>query len=98
MPIRSTARRLWFGLSTLLGRRSGFFIPYRHAHRLSLSGGRPAYAAIEKLFETNAGTFAAQLKALDEFAEALRAIGPLSAPAPRWDQDWFPRLDAAMAY
>jgi len=98
MPVRGTARRLWLGLSTLLGRRRGFFIPYRYAHRLSPPGGRPAYQPIEQLFETNAGRFAAQLRALDEFADALRAIGPLPAPAPRWDQDWFARLDAAMAY
>ncbi len=98
MPVRGTARRLWLGLSTLLGRRRGFFIPYRYAHRLSLPGGRPAYRPIEQLFEANAAKFAAQLQALDEYGDALRAIGRQPAPAPRWDQDWFPRLDAAMAY
>src|SRR5215470_7540495 len=98
MPIRSIARRLWLGLSTLLGRRRGFFIPYRYAHRLSLPGDRPAYRPIERLFEANAAKFAAQLQALDEYGDALRAIGAQPAPAPRWDQDWFPRLDAAMAY
>src|SRR6185312_5770582 len=98
MPVRSTARRLWLGLSTLLGRRRGFFIPYRYAHRLVPPGGRPAYQPIEQLFEAAGGKFAAQLRALDEYADALRAIGRQPAPAPRWDQDWFPRLDAAMAY
>ncbi len=98
MSIRSTARRLWLGLSTLLGRRRGFFIPYRHAHRLSPPGGRPAYRAIEQLFEANAARFAAELQAFDQYADALNAIGRQPAPAPRWDQDWYPRLDAAMAY
>jgi len=98
MPVRSTARRLWLGLSTLLGRRQGFFIPYRYAHRLPPPGGRPPYQPIEQLFKANAAGFAAQLQALDEYADALRAIGRQLAPAPRWDQDWFPRLDAAMAY
>jgi len=98
MPIRSTARRLWLGLSTLLGRRRGFFIPYRYAHRLSLPGDRPVYRPIEQLFEASTEKFAAQLQALDEYGDALRAIGREPAPAPRWDQDWFPRLDAAMAY
>ncbi len=98
MPIRSTARRLWLGLSTLLGRRRGFFIPYRYAHRLSPPGHRPAYRPIEQMFEANAAKFAAELRALDQYADALRAIGRQPAPAPRWDQDWFPRLDAAMAY
>jgi len=98
MPIRSTARRLWLGLSTLLGLRRGFFIPYRYAHCLSPPGGRPPYQAIERLFEANTPTFAAELQALAEYADALRAIDRQPAPAPRWDQDWFPRLDAAIAY
>jgi hypothetical protein len=98
MAVRSTARRLWLGLSTLLGRRRGFFIPYRYAHRLLPPGGRPAYQPIEQLFEAAGGIFTAQLRALDEYADALRAIGRRPAPAPRWDQDWFPRLDAAITY
>jgi hypothetical protein len=98
MPVRSTARRLGLGLSTLLGLRRGFFIPYRYAHRLSPPGGRPPYQPIERLFEANTAKFAAELQALDEYAGALRAIGRQPAPAPRWEQDWFPRLDAAIAY
>jgi len=98
VQIRPAARRLWLGLSTLLGLRRGFFIPYRYAHRLSPPGGRPPYQPIERLFEANTATFAAELQALDEYAGALRAIGRQPAPAPRWDQDWFPRLDAAIAY
>ena len=98
MPIRSTARRLWLGLATLLGRPRGYFIPYRYADRLARAGGRPAYAAVERLFAANAGAFAEQLRALADYAADLRAIGGQPPPAPRWDQDWFPRLDAAMAY
>ena len=98
MPIRSTARQLWLGLSTLLGRRRGFFIPYRYAHRLPPPGGRPAHRPIERLFEANAAKFVAELQALEQYAAALNAIGRQPAPAPRWDQDWFPRLDAAVAY
>lgn len=41
---------------------------------------------------------AAHLEAIERFAEALLAIGREPPPAPRWDQDWFPRLDAAAAY
>ena len=98
MSLRFAARRLWLGLSTLLGRRRGFFIPYRYAHQLPPPGGRPPYRALERTFDASAATFAAELRALDEFAEALQAIGGQPPPAPRWDQDWFPRLDAAMAY
>jgi predicted O-methyltransferase YrrM len=35
---------------------------------------------------------------IEDFAAELQAIGPDRPPAPRWDQDWFPRLDAAAAY
>jgi hypothetical protein len=98
MSIRTAARRLWLGLSTLLGRRRGFFIPYRYAHHLFPSGGGPVYRSVKHLFDVNAGAFAARLLALDEYADALRAIGEQPTPAPRWEQDWFPRLDAAMAY
>jgi hypothetical protein len=98
MPIRPTALRLWLGLSTLLGRRRGFFIPYRYAHRLTPAGRRSAYRTIERLFEADAAGFATELQGLETYADALRAIGRHSAPAPRWEQDWFPRLDAAMAY
>jgi len=98
MSVRGATRRLWLGLCTLLGRRRGFFIPYRYAHRLAPLGHRTTYQAIERLFAGDAGKFVAELRALDDHADALRTIGGQPAPAPRWEQDWFPRLDAAMAY
>ncbi len=42
--------------------------------------------------------FAGRLRAMDRYGDDLRAIGPDRPPEPRWNQDWFPRLDAAMAY
>jgi len=38
------------------------------------------------------------LAAAGEFRDDLLAIGPDTPPAPRWNQDWFPRLDALAAY
>ena len=38
------------------------------------------------------------LTSIEEYAADLEAIGAEPAPAPRWNQDWFPRLDAAAAY
>jgi Methyltransferase domain len=38
------------------------------------------------------------LQLIESFAADLEAIGSAPPPAPRWDQDWFPRLDAAAAY
>jgi hypothetical protein len=35
---------------------------------------------------------------IEELAPDLIAIGADAPPAPRWNQDWFPRLDAAAAY
>ena len=42
--------------------------------------------------------FAAHLQAIENLACALQAIGRAPPPAARWNQDWFPRLDAAAAY
>ena len=38
------------------------------------------------------------LAAIEAYAPELEAIGQQPPPAPRWNQDWFPRLDAAAAY
>ena len=38
------------------------------------------------------------LAAIESYAAELEAIGGEAPPAPRWTQDWFPRLDAAAAY
>ena len=35
---------------------------------------------------------------IEDLAEDLERIGAEPPPAPRWHQDWFPRLDAAAAY
>jgi hypothetical protein len=35
---------------------------------------------------------------IEDYAAELEAIGVDRPPQPRWDQDWFPRLDAAAAY
>ncbi len=38
------------------------------------------------------------LDSIEAYAADLNRIGAAPPPAPRWDQDWFPRLDAAAAY
>ena len=42
--------------------------------------------------------FRSFLKVIEAYSSELQAIGAEPPPAPRWDQDWFPRLDAAAAY
>lgn len=44
------------------------------------------------------GRFLDMLARIDAHAAPLAAIGADAPPQPRWNQDWFPRLDAAAAY
>lgn len=46
----------------------------------------------------NPEPFFAVLDKIEQYARDLEAIGPDQPPAPRWNQDWFARLDAAAAY
>ena len=88
-------RRFWLGLATVLGlAERGFFIPYRHAAQVRRRG----YPAIAERFCRREDAFAAFLGVIEGYAEALEAIGPDDPPEPRWNQGWFPRLDAAAAY
>jgi hypothetical protein len=87
-------RRLRFGLSTLLGFKPlGFFIPYRYAESVRPLG----YPALRPLFEAARPGFNQLLHIIEEYADDLRRILGGKGPA-RFDQDWFPRLDAAAAY
>lgn len=99
--MRSFLRYHGFGLATLLGlRRLGVFIPYRYIDRLAPPGILPE---VESFFYGAEATFAAVMNAVDGYAEDLLAIAkaknpPAGMTAPRFDQSWFPRLDAAVAY
>jgi predicted O-methyltransferase YrrM len=87
-------RRLKFGFSTLLGLKPlGFFIPYRYAKSVRPLG----YPALRPLFEASRPCFAEVLGHIESHAGDLRRILEGRGPA-RFDQDWFPRLDAAAAY
>lgn len=81
-------------LATVTGlRRQGFFIPYRYVGTVEPIG----YPLIEAMFERGRPAFLELLAAAEGFADTLAAMdGP--APEPRFSQDWFPRLDAAVAY
>ena len=93
---RSSRRRLLFGLQTVLGlARRGFFIPYARVDAVAPPGW---LEWVEARFEAALPAFAAAMDDIDGLAPALGAIGGAPPPEPRWDQDWFPRLDAAMLY
>lgn len=97
--IRREWRRLTFGLSTLLGlRKRGFFIPYRYADQVPERAARAQYWALTRFFAAAEPAFLHLITSIDKYGAALEAIGGQPAPEPRWNQDWFPRLDAAAAY
>ena len=78
--------------------RRGFFIPCRGAAALPAPGSLPPYAALAGVFAAAENACAAHLAAIEECGVALERLGGEPPPAPRWKQDWFPRLDAAAAY
>jgi predicted O-methyltransferase YrrM len=75
--------------------RPGFFIPCRYAHDVVAPPDYPAltpfFARAEPAFRHWLGVASSYLPRLLEFTQDR-------PPAPRFDQDWFPRLDAALAY
>lgn len=99
MSFRSFRRRLQLGLPTLLGlSRKGYFIPYRYAGSDLQAGRRPVYAAVQTAMEKARPQFEAHLDALQSYDVALTGFSQAEPPKPRWQQDWFPRLDGAIAY
>jgi len=71
----------------------GFFIPYRHAATTTPCD----YPALAPLFRSASARFAALLQEIDTHRANLARFGG-APPAPRFEQDWFPRLDACAAY
>ncbi len=94
MTLRLTLRRTRMALQTALGLGPrGFFMPYRYA-----ASARPAtgYPEIEAAFDARRADFAAVLDSAARHRPRFEAFaGP--PPAPRWDQGWFPTLDAVAA-
>ena len=84
------------GLLTILpGPSKGWFIPYRYAPAVSPP---KRYAALESVFKSAESDFRLFLNEIDSYKTDLLAIGSEPPPQPRWEQGWFPRLDAAAAY
>jgi predicted O-methyltransferase YrrM len=87
-------RRLGLGIATLCGARRGWFLPHRHA---DAAIPPPIYPALEPLFAAAVPDMRALLAAAGGFMDAFARFGG-APPAPRFAQDWFPRLDAAIGY
>lgn len=94
-PVNVRWRRL--GLATLLGRRAlGYFIPYRYAGDARRDEAH-RYGAVEAAMAAQAAALHDTLALIDTWGDTLASLsGP--PPRPRWEQDWFPRLDGAAAY
>ena len=99
MVAPKTFRLLKMGLSTVLGiRRQGFFIPYRYAEKVLQQNDQPPYSHVEKIFDNSRQLFKEQIALINQYTNELRRIGPDNPPQPRWNQEWFPALDGAIAY
>jgi hypothetical protein len=97
--VRCPWRRTLSKLSIVLRLdRFGFLIPFRYAKTALAAATTIRYPVLEQLMQEAEPRFLELLDAMDRFAPALLAIGEERPPAPRWRQDWFPRLDAAAAY
>jgi hypothetical protein len=92
--VNITLRRLRFGLATLAGLPRGWFIPHRYAADVSAP---PGYGALTPVFEAATPGMLALLAEAARFMPDFGRFGG-APPNPRFEQDWFPRLDAAIAY
>lgn len=95
---RSKITRLRLGFETLTGlRQSGFFIPYAHAG-CTKSWEHKDFPDLRKLFDDRRPEFQRLLRYADACEVDLSKISNLDPPQPRFEQDWFPRLDAVAHY
>ena len=51
-----------------------------------------------EFFEKSRPAFRHVMEIVEHYRADLLKIGHAPPPAPRWNQDWFPRLDGALAY
>ena len=87
------------GLMTVFGvARRGYFIPYRYAADLPEPGTVSPYPALEEIFDRYQSDISSLIDEINTLAPRLDAINGGPGQQPRWNQGWFPRLDAAAAY
>ena len=96
---RTRLRRIQLGIPTLLGwRRLGYFIPYRYAASLPDLGESPTYLPVQDLMRAKEHVFTTLMQAMQKYESRFEAFNYASPPLPRWQQDWFPRLDGLSTY
>jgi hypothetical protein len=93
-------KKIIYGLLTVSNiKKMGYFIPYRYAGALTVHNA--PYPWIQELFIAHSkGNFLKTLKLVTPYIADLKKIKMHTSDAtwPRWGQDWFPGLDAAIAY
>ena len=95
--MRRVLRHTGFGALTVFGiARRGFFIPYRYAGGIGEGDKRRRFRAAQALLADAEPRFREVLDWMTGMAADLKGIGV--DEGARWNQDWFPRLDAAAAY
>jgi len=92
-------RRFSLGLRTLFGSKShGYFIPSRAAGYRSFDTPGTAYPFSAERFQSAEPEMMRYLSIADGYADEFDEIQQNDSTFARWDQDWFPRLDAALLY
>ncbi len=93
-------RKWFYGVLTVFGiRKLGYFIPYRYAGQVRVKNGTNSWL-LEWFSELSNDVFLDTLKSVQPYIGDLKKITFKNAKSkdPRWGQDWFPGLDAAVAY
>lgn len=106
MNLKDTVRRFWKAQSTILhwlGAGTtpyGYYVPYRYAKSIPARNDF-AYSWLKELLDQKRGNFQSLLEEcrthLQRF-EDFRSENPDNKNQPRFNNQWFTGLDAAMAY
>ncbi|WP_419904092.1 class I SAM-dependent methyltransferase [Kiloniella sp.] len=85
------------GLKTILGlKKLGYFIPYRYA--ATSVDNRKVYLPIKVTMDKHVGNFEKHIHEIEKYRDDLLNINGGDLEKAGWQQDWYPRLDAATAY
>lgn len=89
----------WMGLEK--SKDLGFFIPYSFKEQLHVPNEFDQIPWVAEQLKNKEQVFLHEIKKLEAYAEefsVFQKADPENANRPRFDQGWFPGMDAAMAY
>lgn len=95
MTFKNLKRKAEAILTVLGMTRRGFFVPHRYASSVARI---ESYPELLPLFRAAEPSMRAVLAAIDRYGEMVSVFDGAKPPMPRWQQDWFPGLDGAVAY